>query len=1010
MKTIRIFISSPGDVAEEREKARLVIASLQRRYAERAELMPVLWEDLAIPATASFQEGIELILAERHRIDIAVFILWSRLGSPLGVAIKKPDGTPYRSGTEREFDLMLAAFEHSGRKSPVILAYSRNDEEGFGRLLDVRKHGDDGLSELITQRKLVKQFIQERFQDEEGHNIRAFHSYPEPTDFAQRLNIHLRGAIDDLLDLDPARPIWTEAPYRSLEAFDIQHAPIFCGRDGEICDLLQRLNDQRRSGCAFACIVGASGSGKSSLVRAGVAARLVENPFEDGVKEWRAAVFLPGLSEGSLFYSLASIIASALPELAAGPGGIGDFAKCLEDQNVMATSILLETASKAVFEKLGGSLRLLLVIDQMEELWTDRSITPEQRENFLQAIETLASSSHLSVLATLRSDFYSQAQLSPAFLRMKGTRGHFDLTPPGPAALQDLIVHPAQRAGFQFERDGLTNRTLDQRILEDAASDPSALPLLQYALAELYERRDETKRLLTYAAYDAIGGVEGALAQRAAQTFDHLPVPARAALDEILPLLVSVDIAGEQNPVRRRAPLAALKSSPARVSLTEALVLARFLTTGTQNGTEIATLAHEALLRRWDRIRSWIDTNRDLLRMRARIEQYQAMWEESGNDPSRLLPAGLPLEEGRQLISASTQVFDEKTKAFVQASSTYHDEKQRRAVRLRRAAFAVLGSLTLMASVTGFIALRNGREAERQRDVADKQREIAESARVESERSLQMIGDAHKNASDMTADILIDIRAKLEPLGQADVLLVAQRIMDENFAENELPGDSKDRRHMQSVGLNSRGYFAQKSGDFPRAEKYYTQAFEIRVKLLESEPENPLYQHDMAASYDYLGDLHLEKAKTLKSEERDPELAKAITSYRKGLDISKQLVARKDATVQWSHDLAVSYYKIGEALLKSDDPKKALVEFETGIQIAKQVAAGDLDYAKWQAHVGLFCLRLGRTYLESAELAKARPHLEEGRAIFYKLRDGNQLLSQYAVWLAEIENDLLEIG
>ena len=131
MKTLRIFISSPGDVAEEREKAKQVIADLQRRYGDAATLVPVLWEDLAIPATASFQEGIDFVLSERHRIDIAVFILWSRLGSPLGACIQKPDGTPYLSGTEREFDLMLTAFEQSGGKIPVILAYTRRDEEGL---------------------------------------------------------------------------------------------------------------------------------------------------------------------------------------------------------------------------------------------------------------------------------------------------------------------------------------------------------------------------------------------------------------------------------------------------------------------------------------------------------------------------------------------------------------------------------------------------------------------------------------------------------------------------------------------------------------------------------------------------------------------------------------------------------------------------------------------------------------------------------------------------------------
>ena len=176
MNSIRIFISSPGDVIEEREKAKEVIADLQRRYDGQSTLLPVLWEDLAIPATASFQEGIDYVLAERHRIDIAVFILWSRLGNPLSDSITKPDGTRYLSGTEREFDLMLAAFERSGGKVPIILACTRRDEEGFNNRLDATEQGDDALEELIKQRKLVKRFIRENFQDKEGHNLRAHHS------------------------------------------------------------------------------------------------------------------------------------------------------------------------------------------------------------------------------------------------------------------------------------------------------------------------------------------------------------------------------------------------------------------------------------------------------------------------------------------------------------------------------------------------------------------------------------------------------------------------------------------------------------------------------------------------------------------------------------------------------------------------------------------------------------------------------------------------------------------
>src|SRR5690606_33087619 len=129
------------------------------------------------------------------------------------------------------------------------------------------------------------------------------------------------------------------------------------------------------------------------------------------------------------------------------------------------------------------------------------------------------------------------------------------------------------------ERDERTGRTLDELILQDASRDPSALPLLQYALHELYLLRDPATHTLTFSAYQQLGGVEGALGQRAATLFQSLPDDARSALPELLSLLVTIDTSGDQSAVRRRAPLTDLTSTPSRRTLTESLVAARFLTT-----------------------------------------------------------------------------------------------------------------------------------------------------------------------------------------------------------------------------------------------------------------------------------------------------------------------------------------------------------------------------------------------------------------------------------------------
>jgi len=705
--TVRIFISSPGDVNDERDKARRVIDDLQRHHAG-ATLEPVLWEDLALPATASFQETIDFILRTKP-IDIAVFILWSRLGSPVGPPISRPDGSPYRSGTEREFDLMLAAFAESGRQRPVILAYARDDDGGFRQTLTTCEK--ERLEEIVAQRGLAESFICEQFKDAQGRNLRAYHSYREPLSFAERLHTHLRQVLDELLGGEFA-PRWTDEPYRGLAFFDVSHADIFHGREGETCDLLQRLRDQEQAGCAFAVVVGASGSGKSSLARAGVADFLTRHSFDDGVQEWRAVAFVPGLCGNDLVTGLVRALAERLPELRSSATALDDLADGLVKDPALTVKLSVAPAFARAAEHASGAVRVLLVLDQMEELWTDRRITAENRERFLSAIETLARSGHVSVLATLRSDFYPHAQRGATFLRLKGERGHYDLSPPGTAALQRLITEPARLAGLRFERDERTEKTLDEVILEDASRDPAALPLLQYALCELYRRRDETARTLTFAAYENLGGVEGALGRRAADTFDGLPPEARAALPEILPLLVTVDVAGEQAAVRRRAPLAELKGTPARRMLTESLIAARFLTTDREDDIAVAGLAHEALLRRWDPLADWVTANREHLRLRARVEQSRQRWEQQRGDPSLLLPPGLPLEEGRQLLTFAPALLSTETAQYIRASITEHDLELTRRRRRRRASMAAMSGLTVLALAGATLAWINQREAE----------------------------------------------------------------------------------------------------------------------------------------------------------------------------------------------------------------------------------------------------------------------------------------------------------
>lgn len=685
---LRIFISSPGDVEDERKKAAQVIDYLQRWYGEAVILQAVLWEDLPLEVDASFQQGIDVILG-REPIDIAVFILWNRLGSPLGKLILNRDHQPYRSGTEREFDLMLAAREASGGERPEILFYRRSDDDAFTRRLDQNR---DQMEDLVTQRGLARAFVEEHFRDEEGHNTRAYHSFDRPVDFAQRLRVHLRTLIDRHIEGTPARyeARWTEAPYRGLETFQLEHADIFFGRDEEIYrleSLLRRREREEGNSCAFVAAIGASGSGKSSLVRAGLRASLTRFNLDESVAQWRSAVLVPGQTEGRPLEGLLDCLAEkdALPELAGGGVGAVELVEEFARDPRPTARLCLIPALRRAAEKAGGTVKLLVVIDQFEELFTDPRIGEDQRETFLRVLEAVARTGLCWVVITLRSDFYQVVQKSATFLELKGDTGQFDLLPPGPESLRSIVAEPARLAGIRFERREPDGLSLASRILEDAQNQPDLLPLLSDLLLDLYLKRRVSDDTITFETYDAMGGLEGALSQRAEALFSGLSPAQQALLPEVLHALITVEAGSEAFAVRRRAALQALRDTPEKAGLVDALIAGRLLTAegGPRSAVATVSMAHEALIRGWARVADWVRENRDFLHIRSRVEQAQRRWEESGRDESLLLPAGLALEEGISLIGAEGlhllrgSEYD-LTRLYITSSREREEERQRR--------------------------------------------------------------------------------------------------------------------------------------------------------------------------------------------------------------------------------------------------------------------------------------------------------------------------------------------
>lgn len=668
LSTLRIFVSSPGDVAEERVIARRVIGRLDAQFGELVHLEAVSWERLPLVATATFQDQ----LVKPSETDIAIVILWSRLGTALPGHIRRDDGSAYASGTEFEFEDAMAGFRRVGR--PHLLTYRKTAPPTTPTDLA-------SLEESVRQQQAMQGFVARWFHDAADGSLKgAFHNFAQPAEFEDLLEAHLARLVEARLPpgatVRHASATWRgTSPFRGLEVFEAEHAPVFFGRTGAVAGVLSKLRAQAQARKAFVLVVGMSGSGKSSLMRAGVLPLMEQPGVVSDATTWRRAVFRPSDGRGHLVDGLMRVLMRA-----ASPSDDGDVA----------------TVTDVAGRLEADDAHLALLVDQLEEAFSDETVADDDRQAFFGALDALARTARVWIVATMRSDAYPRLADAPALLALKEGDGQFDLVPPNLREIGQIIRFPAAAAGLRFEVRASSGERLDDVIRDAAAKNPGALPLLQFLLEELYKRRND-EDVLTFRAYEELGGVEGALAQRAEAVYAGVSDAARSALPAVLRELVT--LGDDEKALRRIAPRRAF-TTPGAIELVDALLAARLLvSTLDEHGEAAISLAHEALLEFWPRVRTWRDEDRELLLVHARVANAARAWEKEGRSADLLLARGKPLAEAKALAAAGVRLSEAEAQLV-----TASDRRARRFAQLRAGAVIGLGVLTMIAGVAAWRA------------------------------------------------------------------------------------------------------------------------------------------------------------------------------------------------------------------------------------------------------------------------------------------------------------------
>jgi hypothetical protein len=550
---------------------------------------------------------------------------------------------------------------------------------------------------------------------------------------------HRPGSARELLaELEPLAPGRRAAavgeggsPFAGLAAFQEADADRFFGRDRDIEQIVNELRSR-----PLVAVVGPSGTGKSSLVRAGVIPALKRSG-----EGWDAYIVRPGREP------LAAL--AALAPMSDGLAQAHDPADSIERLRTEPGYFGARLRTRAAIQL----RRILVFVDQLEELYT-LGAPPDERAAFLAALIAAAddAASPLRVILSMRSDFLDRLA-EDRRLGAEITRGLVLLPPMGRESMCEALLRPVEANEYRFESPALVDR-----MVEVLATTPGALPLLQFTAARLWELRDRERRLLTEASYERLGGVAGALAAHADAVLAGMSSAQQALARVVLERLVTAE---RTRALVSMTELGALHRDPGAVGdVVQHLAAMRLLAIerGAEGADPMIELVHESLIDRWPTLARWLAEDQDDAAFLARLRGAAQEWEKRGRDDG-LLWRGVPAQEARLWHAHYRGALPRREQDYLRSVFALDT----RTIRRRR---WLVASTVLVVLLVAFVWIRNAeQEASRQAMLSrnleqalqreQAQNEAAEQARREAEaaRRAAEVEAARAHAALATAEL-----------------------------------------------------------------------------------------------------------------------------------------------------------------------------------------------------------------------------------------------------------------
>jgi tetratricopeptide (TPR) repeat protein/energy-coupling factor transporter ATP-binding protein EcfA2 len=782
-------------------------------------------------------------------------------------------------------------------------------------------------------------------------------------------------------------------PYRGLDAFREEDSPFYFGR-GRADDPSTPLGElfSKTRGNSFVMVVGRSGSGKSSLVFAGLMPALRRNCLDTF---WHVLSFRPGAEPLRTLAETFNVrredegMASYASKITAETARLRD-----GDINLLGHIIGDYLASAD-----GKPDRLLLYVDQWEELYaqasaagTDERVAQQRKDvdRFIDLLLAATQTAAVTVVATVRADFYDSLVRHPQ-LRSVLPAQQVNLSSVPRSEMRLSITEPAKMVGLKFDPPSLVDR-----ILDETGEDEGMLPLLQYALKETFLCREG--KVLTADSYERSGGVQRAIRTAAERNFEGLSNEDQIAARRLFLRLVTPGEGQEDTRARAAMPTAV---DLQKIIRNFASPKTRLLVTGRDRaGRATVEVAHEALIRTWPRLREWVDANREMLRARAAVLQHQAEWESNKRRDDLLLPAGFQLERARALLENPGDITIDDIQEYISTSIKFEqdrldkekqeelEEAQQRAEEERVAREAAekarkkFQRYFVAAAILGLIAGGNAVYALAKKVAADNARREAIDARDEANKSVNLagklvsvqLGELRKTQGVNVSSLKRILDGSREPFDEVAGVLSRNAIFRTSYADM----------------MTEYGRVYLRVGDLATALDFFEKSLSIR--------DLSNKQDDRVASLRGIADQLEEIARIMQQR---GNLAKAAEDSDRAFKLRSEIVNLSDADALSFWDLGRSLYQRGDLVkLMTKDAAAAADIQETARTMMETSRTLGGPGAEIDFKISLIHGSLADHYEALGNKAKRQVSLSESLRLLKELHDRDPNNAEYTRYLA----------